>query len=161
MKMKNSQSPAIVEFVLAQNAEKETDKHPDFSEKISIGGILYEAAAWFGTVARGNNAGRPFISLRLASETNNSEAKINIALWEKHNRKSQSEAHFRAKESFQSKRFDFSAWIEPAGNLFQLRITAEELSQDDISPEAKQTCTRLAEFKRETARVGRSNRVWR
>ena len=133
-------------FVLSQNTEKESEKSPDFLGDIQIGNGLYDAAAWFGEISKGKNQGRPYLGLQLTSKSNSQ--KIQFSLWEKQNRKTPEDPHFKCREQFSGMEMRFSAWIDPSGDLFQARIIVEPANSgsDDLSEEAKETLGRLKEF---------------
>jgi hypothetical protein len=133
-------------FLLSQNAEKEHEKAPDFLGEAQIGASIYDVAAWFGEVSKGKSAGRPYLGLGLTSKSNSQ--KIQISLWEKQNRKSPEDPHFKTREQFNGQELRFAAWIEPDGELFRARVLIEPSNSgaDDLSEEARETHSRLKEF---------------
>ena len=134
------------DFVLSQNAEKEHEKAPDFLGEAQIGNGLYDVAGWFGTINKGKSVGRPYLGLALTSKSNSQ--KIQISLWEKSNRKSPEDAHFKNREQFNGQELKFSAWIDPSGDLYQVRVLIEPANSgaDDLSEDARETLGRLKEF---------------
>jgi hypothetical protein len=146
--MSNSQ---CWEFVLTQLVEKEHEKIPDFLGETQIGSTLYNIAAWFREIGKGANTGRPCLGLQLTSK-DNANQKVSITLWEKANRKTNEEPHFKVREELNGQDLQFSAWVEPAGQLFVLRIRIEPftVSACDLSEAARETHQRLTSFLEET-----------
>jgi hypothetical protein len=65
-----------------------SNKRNNFALKLGeahMGASLYDVAAWFGTINKGKNQGRPYLGLQLTSKSN--AQKISVSLWEKANRK--------------------------------------------------------------------------
>jgi uncharacterized protein (DUF736 family) len=132
------------EIVLAQNLDKEIENHPDFAGKVSMASILYKAGAWL----RETKGGRPYISLQLKNETDATEQKINVSLWEKTNRESTEDPHFKTKETLHGKQYTFSAWLVAEGDFHELRIAVAPLSADaaSLSEHALKSHQRNADF---------------
>jgi hypothetical protein len=145
--MTTDKSPSW-EILLSQNIDKSRSEAPDFAGEAYIGTGAYDSAAWFGTVNKGANKGRPYVSLTLSSNGSVSLQKVSINLWEKTNRAAETEPHFRTREKFNGQDLKFSAWVEPAGELHALRIVIEPftVNPDDLSEAAKETQRRLNTF---------------
>jgi hypothetical protein len=139
------------EFVLNQNVEKERAEVPDFTGSAYLGSSLYDAAAWFGTIGKGANRGRPYVGLLLSVQGSASSHKTNISLWEKSNRTAATDPHFKTREQLNGQDLKFSAWVEPVGSLHALRIVIEPFAvgADDLSEAAFATQQRLAAFVQE------------
>jgi hypothetical protein len=136
------------EFVLNQNVEKQRPEVPDFIGSAYLGSSLYDAAAWFGTIGKGVNKGRPYVSLQLSIQGSASSHKTNISLWEKRNRITSADPHFKARETFNGQELTFTAWVTPKGALHFLRIIIEPFtaSADDLSEAAFEIQKRLSAF---------------
>lgn len=134
-----------IEFTLTQSTTKTHDDAPDFTGEVPIGNSRYNAAVWFGEISKGKNIGRPYVGLQLTSQGNASQ-KINVSLWEKVKRSDAAEPHFKNREQINGQELQFSCWIEPAGELYQLRVLIEPAVAGDLSAAALETHQRLAEF---------------
>jgi hypothetical protein len=135
------------EIILPQNIEKQHSDLPDFTGEAHIGTTLYDAAAWFREISKGHNIGRPFVGLQLVSKGNVTQ-KVSISLWEKQNRTTAADPHFKTREQLNGQTLKFSAWIVPAGELYNLRIAIEPFSANanDLSEAALETHVRLEDF---------------
>jgi hypothetical protein len=135
------------EILLPLSTEKTHENSPDFVGEAHLGSSLYDAAVWFGQIKTGKNIGRPYLGLQLVSKGNATQ-KVNISLWEKLNRKTPTDPHFRAQEQFHGQELSFSAWIQEKDGLFKLRILIEPSSAgaSDLSEAALATRDRLAAF---------------
>jgi hypothetical protein len=114
------------EIILPPNSDKENTAQPDFLDTVSLGGVIYEAAAWYGKIKQGNQTGQPYVSLQLKSGS----LKVNVALWPKTNRKTNLDPYFKGRETIQGRRLEFSAWPIPAGQdevQFELKIVVAPL----------------------------------
>jgi hypothetical protein len=138
--------PAL-EFVLSQNVTKQHTEVPDFTGEAHIGTALYDAAAWFREIRKGSNTGRPFVGLQLTTKSNITQ-KVSISLWEKQNRQSAADPHFKTHEELNGQPLNFSAWIVPAGELYGLRVVVEPFSANanDLSEAALETHAKLQDF---------------
>lgn len=139
------------EFVLTQLLDREHEKIPDFLGETQIGSTVYNIAAWFREISKGANIGRLCLGLQLSSKGNASQ-KVSITLWEKANRTTAQDPHFKVREELNGQDLQFSAWIEPAGQLFSLRIRIEPFTvgAGDLSEAARETHQRLTEFLKES-----------
>jgi hypothetical protein len=137
------------EATLPLNTNKETDSHPDWSNSISFDGVVYEAAAWYKMIRKGNNANKPFISLRLE----NGSLKVNVRLWPKLKRISQSDPFFSGTETVQGRKFSFSAWLVPLGEKHELRLRIALYGADgsNLSPEAQRVHREIAQYLKQSA----------
>jgi hypothetical protein len=141
------ETPQSWEIILPQNIDKQHTDVPDFTGDACIGSTLYDAAAWFREISKGQNIGRPFVGLQLTSKGNVSQ-KVSISLWEKQNRTNAADPHFKTKEQLNGQNLKFAAWIVPTGGLYSLRIVIEPFSAsaNDLSEAALETHTRLQDF---------------
>jgi hypothetical protein len=148
----NTEKNPVWEILLPQNVGKERREIPDFTaEGALVGTSLFDIGAWFGEIKKGNNRGRPYLGLALSS-TGNASQKINISLWEKVNRTSETDPHFTAREQLNGQDLRFSAWLEPAGSslhVLRLRIEPFAVGAEDLSEAAAETQTRLTAFLKE------------
>jgi hypothetical protein len=138
------------EFSLDQFIEKDHENAPDFIGEAHIGTSLYDVAAWFGEISKGKNQGRPYLGLQLTSKGNATQ-KVSISLWEKANRKTTADPHFKTREQLNGQELKFAAWIQPVGEIYRLRIVIEPFSAKagDLSEAAMETHTRLSLFVQE------------
>jgi hypothetical protein len=141
------------EMTLPQSLSKTHDKAPDFTGEANLGTTNYEVAAWFGEISKGNNVGHPYIGLTLTAKSSASTQKINISLWEKQNRKTADDPHFKSTEEVQGCKLCFAAWIEEVGVLHQLkvRIVPFSITTEEMSEPAIETHERLVAFLKGTA----------
>ena len=140
--------PQSWQIILPQSVEKTHENAPDFVGDALIGTTLYDVAVWFGQISKGNNRGRPYLGLQLVSKGNASQ-KVNVSLWEKVNRTGPEDPHFKTREQLNGQELKFAAWIEPVGELFQLRVLIEpflagagDLSGHQGSCVQRQRCSR-------------------
>src|SRR6516165_3429085 len=122
---KPSSSESVWEAVLLQNLAKTSDRAPDFAGTAQLGGNTYDAAAWLSQISRGANVGRPYLSVQLSYTGNTSTRKVNVSLWEKHDRASDTDAHFKTREILDGQMLQFAAWIQPTGPMHALRLRVE------------------------------------
>ena len=100
-------------------------------------------------IRKGNNANKPYLSLRLE----NGSVKINVCLWPTLNRISQSDPLFRGRETAQGQRFRFSAWLVPLGDRHDLKLRIALSSPDgsNLSPEAQRVHGEIAQYLKQAA----------
>jgi hypothetical protein len=147
----NTENTPSWEIILAQNVGKQRAEVPDFTGEAHLGANLYDDAAWFGTIGRGANKGRPYVGLQLTSQGSASSQKVVISLWEKVNRLAPAGPHFKTREQLNGQDLKFSAWVEPVGSLHRLRIVIEPFMAGDsnLSKAALETQKRLRAFVQE------------
>ena len=137
--------------LLHQNVEKDHSSAPDFIGEAFLGAGDYDVAAWFSTIRKGNNKGRPFISMQWTSRGGGAVSqRVNVFLWEVTERAAENDPHFKARESLNGQTLKFSARIEPAGSLHRLHVVIEPFAaEEDLSPVARETQERLNTFVKE------------
>jgi hypothetical protein len=112
-------------ITLLENIEKEATTHPDFIGPMMIGETKYEAAAWLNRTRKDNS---PLVSLQLSISRDES---VSVALWQKKNRTSASDPHFRGKQLINDTHWNFSAWLETQrSGMHSLRIEFSELGAE-------------------------------
>jgi hypothetical protein len=129
--------------VLHENTEKESDKHPDFKGKMTLFGAEHKASAWL----KNNRKNEPCIGLCL-STSNDKNRDVNVTLWQKDNRASKADPHFKAKATIEDVSLTFSAWVRFEGDQGTLRIEVTRTG-DQLSDAAMQPRSRLQAFVKE------------
>src|SRR6516164_1633304 len=125
--------------VLTENIEKETAAWPDWLGQLVRDRMTFEVAGWLNRTKNND----PFVSLSLSLRGERDAEKIPVTLWQKKNRQTSADPHFRGKETIAGKPYKFSGWLGSSGGLRTLRIEAEEISGEDLSDAARENRAKI------------------
>jgi hypothetical protein len=132
----NKEKTECWEATLPLNIDKEKDSHPDWKGTIVFDGVIYEAAAWVGTIRKGADTGKPYISLELKNE----QPVVNVKLWHKSDG-----ALFEGRAEVLGRLLVFTAWPVPlGGDRHELKLQIADAPS--LSEEALKVQRQVAVF---------------
>jgi hypothetical protein len=137
--------------LLHQNIEKDHSSAPDFVGQAFLSAGDYDVAAWFSTIRKGDNRGRPYLSMQWSSRGDGTVSqRVNVFLWEVTERAAETDPHFKARENLGGQSLKFAARIEPSGTLHRLHVVIEPFTaEEDLSPIAREVQEKLNSFVKE------------
>lgn len=134
-------------FNLPENSARDDDQAPHFSGNVIIDRNPYEAAAWLGKTKTLD----PYISLALRPAGDRNGQKISVPIWQKKNRTSDADPHFRNTQPILDVPYSISATLrQEPGGLFSLVLELTPLDPEELSPQAKMRHDEIAYIFRTT-----------
>lgn len=133
---------------LYENTQKEAEDHPDFTGKMVLAKTPFDAAAWLN---RTRKDGSPYVGMSI--QAGKDGERIKLSLWQRKDRKTAADPQFAGKETVAGIPYRFSAWLEHDSKtgMHRLRIEADEVSADQLTPAALASRRKLVGFVRELA----------